>query len=66
MSATLDEMYLIKAQNELRETDEIKREKLLEFRQWLAKHEYFKNSRQGEILNYNTIHMMCNLLYTHR
>lgn len=54
MSTTLDEMYLIKAQNELKETDEIKREKLSEFRQWLSKHEYFKNSRQGEILNYNT------------
>lgn len=49
MSKTLDEKFVIKARDELRETDELKKEKLNEFRGWLAKHNYFKNSRQGKI-----------------
>lgn len=47
MSLTLDEKYFIKAQNELRETEELKNQKLQEFRLWISKHDYFKESRQG-------------------
>lgn len=44
---SLDEKFIIKARNELRETEEIKTEKLKEFRLWIGKHDYFKQSRQG-------------------
>ena len=48
MSLTLDEKYVLKAQKELRESDELKSQKMSEFRLWISKHDYFKNSRQGE------------------
>lgn len=42
------ESYKIKAFNELGETDEIKSEKLREFRSWILNHQFLKNSRQGK------------------
>lgn len=48
MSLALEEKYVLKAQKELRETEELKVKKLQEFRLWISKHDYFKDSRQGE------------------
>jgi hypothetical protein len=61
MSLSLDEKFVLKAQNELRETEELKSLKLKEFRLWLSKHDYFKESRQGETLNYSKEYI--NLIY---
>lgn len=44
----MDQKYILKAQNELMETDDLKAEKLQEFKQWISTHEYFKNVRQGK------------------
>lgn len=44
----MDQKYVLKAQNELMETDDLKAEKLHEFKLWIANHEYFKNVRQGK------------------
>jgi hypothetical protein len=49
MSSNLAEKFVIKAQKELSETEEKKKEKLAEFRLWISKHPYFKQSRQGDL-----------------
>lgn len=46
------ESYRLKALNELGETAEIKVQKLVEFRSWIAQHDLFRNARQGEKLFY--------------
>lgn len=45
----MDAKFVLKAQNELKETEELKVEKLKEFKLWIANHDYFKNVRQGDL-----------------
>lgn len=42
------ESYKIKAFNELGETDELKVEKLEEFKSWISNHQFLKNARKGK------------------
>lgn len=50
----MDQKFILKAQNELKETDDLKAEKLQEFKTWIANHDYFKNVRQGESLLFSS------------
>lgn len=45
---TLDEFFVEKAKNELRETESRKRQSLQQFRELLQKHPFLKGVRQGE------------------
>lgn len=49
----MDEKFVLKAQTELSETDDLKAEKLQEFKTWIASHDYFKHARQGECTRMN-------------
>lgn len=45
----LDDFYIEKAKNELRETDGRKSQSLEQFREWISKHLFLKDVRQGKI-----------------
>lgn len=45
---TLDNFFIEKAKSELRETDTRKTQSLEQFRDWLSKHPFLKDVRQGE------------------
>lgn len=45
----LEQMYIDKAKNELREDDLRKSQSLAQFREWIAKHPFLKNVRQGTL-----------------
>ena len=47
---TLDNYFIEKAKNELRETETRKAQSLEQFRDWLSKHAFLKDVRQGEKL----------------
>lgn len=44
----LAQEFILKAQNELNESDDIKVQSLDDFRTWLARHDYFIDCRKGE------------------
>jgi hypothetical protein len=45
---TLDNFFIEKAKNELRETETRKAQSLEQFRDWISKHAFLKDVRQGE------------------
>lgn len=45
---TLDTFYIKKAKDELRETDERKRQSIEQFRDWLSKHPFLNSIRKGD------------------
>jgi hypothetical protein len=45
---SLDNFFTEKAKNELRETDTRKAQSLEQFREWISKHAFLQNVRQGE------------------
>lgn len=45
---SLPQEFLIKAQNELHETEIVREQSLHEFRQWIAQHDYFVDCRKGK------------------
>ena len=47
MTSSLSQKFLIKAENELSETENVRDQSLKEFRQWIAQHDYFADCRQG-------------------
>jgi len=47
-SSSLDQKYIIKAENELHETVNVRDQSLREFRQWIAQHVYFADCRQDD------------------
>lgn len=44
----LDEKFVLKAKKELREDENRKKQALEHFREWIRKHPYIKQIRQGE------------------
>lgn len=46
---SLDQKFVIKAQSELNETEDVKAQCLTQFRVWIAQHDYFANCRQGKM-----------------
>jgi hypothetical protein len=44
----LDNFFTEKAKTELRETDSRKAQSLEQFREWISKHAFLKDVRQGE------------------
>lgn len=45
----MESKFVEKARLELGETDLKKAQALVHFREWLSKHRYFKNARQGKL-----------------
>lgn len=45
---SLDQVYIVRAQNELNESEQLKAQSLTKFRHWIAQHDYFANCRQGK------------------
>lgn len=43
----MDHKYIVKAQNELNETSDVRAKSLEDFRHWLARHDYFVDCRKG-------------------
>lgn len=43
----LPQSFALKAQSELHETENVKRQCLEDFRQWIARHDYFVDCRKG-------------------
>lgn len=48
MTKVLDEKFVVKARKELREDDNRKKQALEHFREWIRKHPFIKEIRQGE------------------
>lgn len=51
----LEQKFVIKAQNELNETEDVRVQSLKDFRLWLAQHDYFADCRQGKLVHNNSI-----------
>lgn len=52
----MDNFFIEKAKNELRETETRKAQSLEQFRDWISKHAFLKDVRQGEnIFEWNSI-----------
>lgn len=58
---SLDQVYIVRAQNELSETEELKAQSLTKFRQWIAQHDYFANCRQGKTLESDDVAIVVEL-----
>jgi hypothetical protein len=54
----LSDKFLIKAREELREDDKRKQQALEHFRDWLGKHPFIKQIRQGKI------HVYCEIIFS--
>lgn len=48
---SLEQKYVIKAQNELNETDDVREQCLQEFRDWLDHHDFFVECRKGKVMH---------------
>lgn len=47
---SLEEVYRIKALEELGESEDVREQRLIEFRQWIAQHDYFVDCRKGKLI----------------